>query len=101
MILTQIPFLERMEHVKQLGYPAFEFWEWKNKDIEAIGKKKSELGLEIATMMGSGWKQLNTEEARKNFVSDIEASRASAKKLSVKTLIVTTGYQDSKIPRAQ
>src|SRR5437868_12400309 len=101
MILTQIPFLERMEHVKQLGYAGFEFWEWKNKDIEAIGKKKSELGLEIATMMGSGWKQLNTEEARKNFVSDIQASLATAKKLGVKTLIVTTGFEDKQIPRAQ
>src|SRR5689334_8290894 len=101
MILTQIPFLERIDHVKQLGYPAFEFWEWKNKDVDAIAKKKTELGLEIATMMGSGWKQLNTEEARKTFVSDIRASLATAKKLGVKTLIVTTGFEDKQLTRAQ
>lgn len=101
MILTEIPFLQRMETVKRLGYPAFEFWEWKNKDVDAILRKKNELGLEIATMMGSGWKPLFTEDARKAFVSEIQASLAAAKRLGVKTLIVTTGFVDKKLSRAE
>ncbi|MEK6301194.1 MAG: TIM barrel protein [Acidobacteriota bacterium] len=101
MILTEVPFLERMERIKKLGYPAFEFWEWKNKDVEAILKKKNELGLEIATIMGSGWKHMNSEDARKNFVSEIQASLATAKRLGVKTLIVTTGFEDKKMPRSE
>jgi hydroxypyruvate isomerase len=101
MILTEIPFLQRMETVKRLGYPAFEFWEWKNKDVEAILRKKNELGLEIATMMGTGWKQMNSEEARRNFISDIQASLATAKRLGVKTLIVTTGMEDKKLSRTE
>src|SRR5262249_13259893 len=101
MIMTEIPFLDRMSRVKQLGYPAFEFWEWKNKDLDAIQKKRDELGLEIATMMGSGWKQLFTEDARRTFVADIKASAATAKRLGVKTLIVTTGSEDRGRPRAE
>lgn len=101
MILTEMPFLQRMETVKRLGYPAFEFWEWKNKDVDAILRKKNELGLEIATMMGTGWKPMNLEESRKTFVSDIQASLASAKRLGVKTLIVTTGMEDKKLSRAE
>ena len=101
MIMTDVPFLERMERVKRLGYPAFEFWEWKNKDVEAILKKKNELGLEIATMMGSGWKHMNSEDARKTFVSEIQASLATASRLGVKTLIVTTGFEDKKLPRPE
>src|SRR5262245_8864671 len=101
MIMTGMPFLERMDRVKQLGYPAFEFWDWKSKDVEAIRKKKEELGLEIATIMGSGWKQLFTEEARKNFVSEIRASVEAAKKLGAKTLIVTTGNEDKQRSRAE
>src|SRR5438132_3029016 len=85
MILTELPFLERMERVKRLGYPAFEFWEWKTKDVDAIIRKKN--GLEIAAMMGAGWKQLNTEDARKTFVAEIQASIAVAKRLGSKTLI--------------
>jgi hydroxypyruvate isomerase len=100
MILTELPFLQRMESVKRLGYPAFEFWEWKNKDVDAILRKKNELGLEIATMMGAGWKQLNSEEARKTFVSEIQASLGAAKRLGVKTLIVTTGSEDKNLSRA-
>lgn len=101
MILTEIPFLQRMETVKRLGYPAFEFWEWKNKDVDAILRKKTELGLEIATMMGTGWKQMNSEDARKTFVSDIQASLAAANRLGVKTLIVTTGSEDKKLSRVE
>jgi len=101
MILTEVPFLERMDRIKKLGYPAFEFWEWKNKDVDAILKKKNELGLEIATMMGSGWKHMNSEDARKTFVSDIQASLGAAKRLGVKTLIVTTGFEDKKMPRSE
>lgn len=101
MIMTDLPFLERMERVKRLGYPAFEFWDWKSKDIDAIIRKKNELGLEIATIMGSGWKPLFTEEARKAFVSEIQASLAAAKRLGSKTLIVTTGFEDKRISRAE
>lgn len=101
MIMTDIPFLERMERVKRLGYPAFEFWEWKNKDVDAIIRKKNELGLEVATIMGSGWKPLFTEETRKTFVSNIQASLAAAKRLGAKTLIVTTGNEDKQLSRAE
>src|SRR5262245_14870738 len=55
MILTEIPFLDRIDRIKRLGFSAFEFWDWKSKDVDAIVKKKNELGLEIATIMGSGW----------------------------------------------
>lgn len=101
MIMTDLPFLERMERVKRLGYPAFEFWEWKKKDVDAIIRKKNELGLEVATIMGSGWKQLFTEEARKAFVDEIQASIGAAKRLGSKTLIVTTGSEDKGMSRAQ
>lgn len=100
MILTAIPFLERMERIKKIGYPAFEFWAWKNKDVEAIARKKAELGLEVATLMGSGWKAMNSEEARKAFVAEIRESLPVARKLGSKTLIVTTGFEDKKLPRA-
>jgi hydroxypyruvate isomerase len=101
MILTEVPFLERMERIKRLGYPAFEFWEWKNKDVEAIARKKDELGLEVATLMGSGWKHMNTEEARKTFVEEIRKSIVAAKRLGSKTMIVTTGFEDKSVPREQ
>jgi hydroxypyruvate isomerase len=101
MIMTEIPFIQRMERIKKIGYPAFEFWDWKSKDVDAIIRKKDELGLEVATIMGAGWKQMNTEEARKAFVSEIQSSIATAKRLGSKTLIVTTGLEDNRIPRAE
>ena len=99
--MTEIPFIERMERVKRIGYPAFEFWDWKSKDVDAIIRKKNELGLEVATIMGAGWKQMNSEAARKAFVSEIQSSVAAAQRLGSKTLIVTTGLEDGRIPRAE
>lgn len=101
MILVEIPFLDRIERIAKLGYPAFEFWAWKNKDVDAILRKKEELGLEVATLMGSGWKQMNTEEARRNFVAEIRESIPVAKRLGSKTLIVTTGLEDKRLPRME
>ncbi|HKY05125.1 MAG TPA: TIM barrel protein [Blastocatellia bacterium] len=100
MILAEIPFLERLDRIKRLGYPAFEFWSWKNKDVEAIARKKRELGLEVAAIMGSGWKHMNTEDARKAFVAEIRESIEAARRLGSKTMIVTTGLEDKRIPRA-
>lgn len=100
MILVEVPFLERLDRIKRLGYTAFEFWSWKNKDVEAIRRKKSELGLEVATIMGSGWKHMNTEEARKAFVAEIRESIEAARRLGSRGLIVTTGFEDKRIPRA-
>lgn len=101
MILTEIPFTERLERIKKIGFQAFEFWEWKSKDVDAIIRKKNELGLEVATIMGSGWKQMNTEAARKTFVSEIQSSIAAAKRLGSKTLIVTTGLEDKRVTRRE
>ncbi len=99
MILVEIPFLERLDRIKRLGYTAFEFWSWKNKDVEAITRKKNDLGLEVATIMGSGWKHMNTEEARKAFVAEIRESIEAARRLGSRTMIVTTGLEDKRIPR--
>lgn len=45
------PFIERLAKVSEAGVSAFEFWDWLNKDIEAIDKKRKELGLTVTSFV--------------------------------------------------
>jgi len=51
MTFNQLPFLERLKKVKDVGISAFKFWGWSNKDVDAIAKKKRELGLTASSFM--------------------------------------------------
>ena len=44
------PFAERIAQVARLGYQAFEFWGWDNKDIPAVAAAQSEAGLAVAAI---------------------------------------------------
>ena len=36
MTWGRMPFLDRLSKVKEAGFTHYEFWPWRNKDIEAI-----------------------------------------------------------------
>jgi hydroxypyruvate isomerase len=56
MFWRDVPMPERVRRVKALGYKAFEFWEWKGKDLAAIAAAKDETGLALAAMcMEPNW----------------------------------------------
>lgn len=48
MFWRNLPVEERIAKVAALGYPAFEFWGWKNKDIEKTKAAMDETGLPLA-----------------------------------------------------
>src|SRR5947209_7128911 len=45
---TKLPFMDRIRKAAELGFPAFEFWPYQNKDIDGVAKLSKELGLEIS-----------------------------------------------------
>src|SRR5690349_24992726 len=45
MTWGRLPFLDRLRKVKEAGFSHYEFWPWRNKDIDAIIKLNGELGL--------------------------------------------------------
>ncbi|MEM2885057.1 MAG: TIM barrel protein, partial [Thermoproteota archaeon] len=51
MVFSGIPFLQRLEKVKEAGLRAFEFWGWMDKDVEAIDRKRKELGLKVTSFV--------------------------------------------------
>ncbi|MDH3591340.1 MAG: TIM barrel protein, partial [Planctomycetota bacterium] len=92
MWFRKLPFLQRIEAAAKLGFPAIEFWPWRNKDLDAIAQKTKELGLDVAQFTAWGFVPgLNNPKNHDRFVKEIEASCAAAKKLGAKKMTVVGG----------
>jgi hydroxypyruvate isomerase len=91
-IFTNLPFLERLEKVKETGVEAFEFWEWKPKDIDAINKKRKELGLSVSSFVIEPiLPSLVDSDVSEQFCKSTEDSIKVAQKLECGTLIAPVG----------
>ena len=96
MFWTRLPFLDRLRKVKESGFTHYEFWPWRNKDIDAIAGLNRELGLVPAQFSASPktFAQGITDPKRKDeFVTDITLAIAAARKLGVKRLCVVAGEE--------
>jgi hydroxypyruvate isomerase len=99
MTWGKLPFLERVRKVKEAGFTHYEFWPWRNKDIDAILKLNQELGLTVAQfsaspVRGFGHGITNPDPARRvEFEDEIRTAVPVAKKLGVKKICVVAGEE--------
>ncbi len=99
MTWTKLPFLDRIKKVKEAGFSHYEFWPWRNKDIEAILRLNGELGLttsqfSASPVKGFGHGITNPDPARREeFKEEIRTAVAVAKKLGVKKICVVAGEE--------
>ncbi len=85
-------FLKRLEHAADLGFPAIEFWPWKNKDINAVAETCEKRRLQVAQFTAWGFRPgLNEKKNHKQFVERIEQGCEVAKKLKCKLMTVVGG----------
>jgi len=99
-LFTKVPFVQRLDEVKKVGLTAFEFWGRGGKDLDAIAKKKDELGLEAATFSCDTGGALVAAGSKDRFVPALKDSIAAAKKLACKRLLVTVGQEIKGMERA-
>jgi hydroxypyruvate isomerase len=99
MTWPKLPFLDRLRKVKECGFSHYEFWPWRNKDIEAILTLNRELGLTAAQFSASPVKGFShgitnpDPSRRQEFEDEIRSAVAMAKKLGVKKLCVVAGEE--------
>ncbi|MCS7179937.1 MAG: TIM barrel protein [bacterium] len=92
MFWKGLPDEEKIRKVKNLGFPAFEFWGWKNKDIEKIKNVKNETELTLSAFCFEPNNALTTDEISiEKLVEGAIESAKIAKTLDCKRLILTTG----------
>ncbi len=99
MTWTKLPYPERIRKVKEAGFAFYEFWPWRNKDLDQIAALNRELGLTTSQfssspVKGFGHGITNPDPARREeFVEEIRTAVAAAKKLGVRTLCVVAGEE--------
>jgi hydroxypyruvate isomerase len=99
---TKLPFLKRIEAAAKMGFPAFEFWPWQNKDIAAIAEACAKHKIVVAQFTGWGFKPgLNEPSNHNKFVETIEAGCETAKKLKCKMMCVVAGDDVPGMTQAQ
>ena len=88
----KLDFLDRLRQAAAFGYPAVEWWPWREKNVDAIADLTGELGIETAQITAWGFKPgMNETKNHDAFVKEIEASCQVAKKLRTKLLTVVGG----------
>lgn len=99
-IFIDMPFEQRLEHIKDLGFNAFEFWTRQGKDMNITLALKMALRLEVSAIVGSA-SSLVDPAARSEFLTDITRNAALAVDLSCANLIVNSGPELAGISREQ
>lgn len=90
MIYTEYPFLDRIKIATDQGFDAIEFWNWDNKDMEAIKKTTDELGIEIATFQSNRGGTLINPDHRKVFIAGIQESLDKAVEIGTNKMFILT-----------
>ncbi len=99
MTWGRMPFLDRLSKVKEAGFTHYEFWPWRNKDIEAVLVKNRKLSLtatqfSASPVKGFGHGITNPEPGRRaEFEEEIRSAVPIAKRLGVKKLCVVAGEE--------
>lgn len=89
---TKLDFVDRIRAAASFGYPAFEFWPWRKRDIDAIANLSRELGIEVAQFTAWGFEPgMNDPKNHDAVVKEIEASCQIANKLNCKKMCVVGG----------
>jgi hydroxypyruvate isomerase len=88
----KLPFIDRIRKTASLGFPAVEFWPYKNKNIDEIAQVSQSLNVEIAQFTAWGFTPgMNDPKNHKDFINTIRESCQVAKKLKCRKMTVVGG----------
>ncbi|NJN67165.1 MAG: TIM barrel protein [Chloroflexaceae bacterium] len=97
-IFEELPFEQRMEHIKDHGFTAFEFWGRDRRDMNITLALKMALRLEVVAFLGSSASLVDPAQ-RAQFENDIKRSASLAVDLSCDNLIIHSGPKLPGVPR--
>lgn len=79
--------LKAIDAVAAAGIPAFEFWGWRDKDIDAMAERARRRGLEIAAMSVDPAVRILDGGADAEFLKSIQESLDAAKRIGCRRLV--------------
>lgn len=88
MLFTERPFIERLAVASRLGYPAIEFWDWRDKDIPAVADAAGRHELIIAAISGNRRHSLIDPDSRAGLIEEMEQVFEAAERLSCRNIMM-------------
>ena len=95
MIFRDLPFTDRIAATKAAGLDTVEFWGWRNKDLDAVRAACEESGVTVATFGIDTGGPLTAPGDIDALLNGVRESIDAARKLGVRTLLVTTGNEQA------
>ncbi len=89
MIWGNLTVPQRLKNVAEAGFTHYEFWPWKNKNIDEMVKLNAELGL-VPVQFSAFWGITNPTR-KPEFLQAVKDAIPVAKKLGVKKMCVVAG----------
>jgi hydroxypyruvate isomerase len=90
MLFTDRDFAARMQAAAALGYRAFEFWDWRDKDLNAITQTATEHNLAVAAMSGNRRHSLIDPEERPGLLEEMSQVFGVAERLQCRHVMMLT-----------
>lgn len=92
---TELPFLDRFKAAKDDGFDYAEFWQWRDKDIDALKAAADAAGIGISVFSGDADFSLVNPAEKNDYLSFLEKSADVAVKLGAKGLMLHSNSLDS------
>ena len=88
MLYTEHSFIDRLQLAKNDGISMFEFWDWRNKDLDLLQKKMNELEMSVCNISGNRNFGMIDPNERTQFIEEVTETAAVAKRLGCPTLML-------------
>lgn len=87
-----LPFMERVRKTHEAGFPAIEFWPWKDKPLDELAAYCEKTGLEVAQFTAWGFVPgMNDPANHDAFIAELQASLKVATRLKCRKMTVIAG----------
>jgi len=93
---------DALEHLAGLGVRAFEFWDWRTRDVGELADLCARLELRPVAFSGNTFEEpLVDPAAHRTTLRHVAESLSIASRLSVQTLVIHVGYAHRALSREQ
>jgi len=87
-LYTEVPWEERFRAAKRDGFTAVEFWDWRNRDLEATRRAAGEAGIIISGFNGDADYSLVDPTHKEKYLDYLCQSIKTAKKIGAHSLTI-------------
>lgn len=88
---ADLPFDERIRRTASLGFDAYEFWGWRNKDLDALERAHEESGMTLAALALEPQFSLVEPGLEAELIEGAAQTAQVAERFGCSGLILTTG----------